>query len=170
MPLLLILSLCAAAGITGFVIVRKKQKPEDTPVVVKDITEMYVPITILTDREYEFYKKLRPVAEKYGLQIFMKIRLADLVEAKPKNENPMWQECFNKIKAKHIDFALADKYTNIVVLIELDDRTHDRQDRIDRDKFVNAVLKNCGYTLLRTYGGVSSIDKAVSKILSQDQS
>jgi very-short-patch-repair endonuclease len=93
------------------------------------------------------------------LQIFTKIRLADLVEPKPKEENPMWIQCFNKIKAKHIDFALADEDTNIIVLIELDDRTHQRPDREERDVFVNAVLKNTGYTLLRTYGSTDEIEE-----------
>ncbi len=128
-----------------------------------DITEMYNPKPILTKREYNFYVKLYPVAEKYDLQIFTKVRLADLIEPKPKAENPMWMECFNKIKAKHIDFALADKDANIIVLIELDDSTHQRQDRIERDEFVNAVLKNTGYVLLRTYGETENIDMFLSK-------
>ena len=124
-----------------------------------DITQMYVSKPILTDREYKFYKRLKPLADKYKLQIYTKIRLADLVEPKPKEENPMWIQCFNKIKAKHIDFALADEDTNIIVLIELDDRTHQRPDREERDVFVNAVLKNTGYTLLRTYGSTDEIEE-----------
>ncbi|MBR0140931.1 MAG: DUF2726 domain-containing protein [Ruminococcus sp.] len=133
----------------------KKEKKEKS----SDITEMYVSKPILTDREYKFYKRLKPTAEKYGLQIFTKVRLADLVEPKPKEENPMWIQCFNKIKSKHIDFVLADEDTNIIVLIELDDRSHQRPDRIERDIFVNAVLENTGYKLLRTYGSIDEIEK-----------
>lgn len=124
-----------------------------------DITKLYVPKPVLTKREYDFYKKLKPLADKCGLCIYTKVRLADLIEPKPKSENPLWMECFNKIKAKHIDFALADDDTNIIVLIELDDRSHERPDRIERDDFVNAVLKNTGYTLLRTYGGLDEIKR-----------
>ena len=123
-----------------------------------DITKLYNAKTILTDREYEFYKKLKPLADEYGLSIFTKVRLADLIEPKPKAENPYWMECFNKIKAKHIDFALADDETAIVALIELDDTSHSRPDRIERDDFVNAVLENTGYTLLRTYGDTDIIE------------
>ena len=61
-----------------------------------DITKFYNAKTILTDREYKFYRKLKPLADKYGLSIFTKVRLADLVEPKPKAENPFWMECFNK--------------------------------------------------------------------------
>ena len=124
-----------------------------------DITKLYNAKTILTDREYEFYKKLKPLADEYGLSIFTKVRLADLIEPKPKAENPYWMECFNKIKAKHIDFALADEETAIVALIELDDTSHERPDRVERDDFVNAVLENTGYALLRTYGELDVIEE-----------
>ena len=122
-----------------------------------DITKLFTAKTILTDREYEFYKRLKPLADEYGLSIYTKVRLADLIEPKPKEENPYWMECFNKIKAKHIDFALADEETAIVALIELDDTSHARPDRVERDDFVNAVLENTGYTLLRTYGELDVI-------------
>ena len=124
-----------------------------------DITKLYNAKTVLTDREYEFYRLLKPLAEEYGLSVFTKVRLADLIEPKPKAENPFWMECFNKIKAKHIDFALADENTSIVALIELDDTSHSRPDRIERDDFVNAVLENTGYTLLRTYGELDVIEE-----------
>ena len=124
-----------------------------------DITKLFTAKTILTDREYEFYKRLKPLADEYGLSIYTKVRLADLIEPKPKAENPCWMECFNKIKAKHIDFALADEETAIVALIELDDTSHSRPDRIERDDFVNAVLENTGYTLLRTFGDLDVIEE-----------
>lgn len=127
-----------------------------------DITKLYNAKTILTDREYEFYKRLKPLADEYGLCVYSKVRLADLIEPKPKAENPYWMECFNKIKAKHIDFALADEDTAIVALIELDDTSHSRPDRVERDDFVNAVLENTGYTLLRTYGDLDVIEEYLS--------
>lgn len=145
---LLTVILIAAFGIWLY---RRLHKP--------DITKLFNAKTILTDREYEFYKRLKPLADEYGLSIYTKVRLADLIEPKPKNENPYWMECFNKIKAKHIDFAIADEETAIVALIELDDTSHSRPDRIERDDFVNAVLENTGYTLLRTYGELDVIEE-----------
>lgn len=124
-----------------------------------DITDLFQPVSILTDREREFYTRLSPLAAEYGLNIYMKIRLADLVVPLPKAENPYWMECFNKIKSKHIDFALADEDSEIVALIELDDSTHSRPDRAERDEFVDAVLYKCGYTLLRTYGDTDVIEE-----------
>ncbi len=151
-----ILLLIAVVSFIIFVIwlVRRRKAP--------DITKLYDPVPILTDREFEFYERLRPVAEEFGLQIFTKIRLADLIVPKPKAENPFWMECFNKIRSKHIDFALADENAAIVMLIELDDSTHDRPDRVERDDFVNAVLENTGYILIRTYGETDVIAELLS--------
>ena len=140
--------------ISGVWLYRRLRRP--------DITKLYNAKTVLTDREYDFYRTLKPLADEYGLSIFTKVRLADLIEPKPKAENPCWMECFNKIKAKHIDFALADEDTAIVALIELDDNSHSRPDRIERDDFVNAVLENTGYTLLRTYGDLDVIEEYLS--------
>ena len=151
-----ILLLIAVVSFIIFIIwlVRRRKAP--------DITKLYAPVPILTDREFEFYERLRPVAEEFGLQIFTKIRLADLIVPKPKAENPFWMECFNKIRSKHIDFALADENAAIVMLIELDDSTHDRPDRVERDDFVNAVLENTGYILIRTYGETDEIAELLS--------
>ena len=151
-----ILLLIAVVSFIIFIIwlVRRRKAP--------DITKLYDPVPILTDREFEFYERLRPVAEEFGLQIFTKIRLADLIVPKPKAENPFWMECFNKIRSKHIDFALADENAAIVMLIELDDSTHDRPDRVERDDFVNAVLENTGYILIRTYGETDVITELLS--------
>ena len=134
-------------------------KPESKP----EFSDKYVSKPILTDREYKFYKKLKPLAEEYGLQILMKIRLADLIEPVDKDSNPDWTACFNKIKSKHIDFALINSDTEIIALIELDDSTHDMPERVERDKFVNAVLENTGYTLIRTYGEISGVEKYLSE-------
>ncbi len=136
-----------------------EKKSEEKP----EFSDKYVSKPILTDREYKFYKKLKPLAEEYGLQILMKIRLADLVEPVDKDNNPDWTACFNKIKSKHIDFALINSDTEIIALIELDDSTHDMPERVERDKFVNAVLENTGYTLIRTYGEISGVEKYLSE-------
>lgn len=125
----------------------------------EDITKLYCSRDLLTDREYEFYRKLRPVALKKDLQIFTKLRMADLVEPSIDKDDTFWIVCFNKIKAKHIDFALADCDANIVLLIELDDSTHAQPDRQERDEFVDAVLKNSGYDIIHTYGKTDEIEK-----------
>lgn len=83
-----------------------------------------------------------------GVSIFCKVRLADLVFVRREAEGDKTH--FNRIQAKHIDFILCDIKTSAVRLaIELDDKTHDRRDRKNRDAFVDDLLSHVGITLLR---------------------
>ena len=57
---------------------------------------------------------------------------------------------FNKIAAKSIDFVLVDKNNcRIKLCIELDDITHKKEKRIERDKFINQLFKELEINLLR---------------------
>ncbi len=116
---------------------------------------------LLTRNEYHFYTKLVPIANKYNLQILTKIRLADLVETKSNLSRADSNKYFNKIKSKHIDFALAE-HMAIVMLIELDDSSHNYQSRVERDMFVDDVLQRCGYIIIHTYGDTNQIDYEAS--------
>lgn len=116
---------------------------------------------ILTNNEYYFYKRLKPIAEKYNLQILTKIRLADLIEVNQGMTKRDWNIYFSKIKSKHVDFAIADNM-KIVLIIELDDKTHQRQERIIRDMFVDDALKVSGYYIVHTYGNTEIIDNALN--------
>lgn len=111
---------------------------------------------LLTKNEYYFYKKLKEITEPLNLQILAKIRLADLIEVNKGLDSQKWGMYFGKIKAKHIDFAIAEDM-KIIALIELDDYTHQRADRQERDIFVNDVLAQTGYLLIRTYGDIQQI-------------
>ena len=111
---------------------------------------------LLTKNEYYFYKKLKEITEPLNLQILAKIRLADLIEVNKGLDSQKWGMYFGKIKAKHIDFAIAEDM-KIIALIELDDYTHQRADRQERDIFVNNVLDQTGYVLIRTYGDIQQI-------------
>lgn len=75
-----------------------------------------------------------------------------------------WGQAFNKIKSKHIDFAIADNM-NIMILIELDDNSHNRIDRIQRDKFVDDTLEACDYKIIHTRGNTEEIEKQVNDIM-----
>lgn len=55
----------------------------------------------------------------------------------------------NKIDRKHVDFLLCDLVTmRPLVGIELDDKSHQRKDRQERDAFVDSVYKAAGLPLL----------------------
>ena len=81
--------------------------------------------------------------------IHSKVRLADLL--KPNNKTRKKQSAgFTRIRSKHLDFIIVDKKTSeIKYAIELDDNSHSRKDRSERDVFVNEACLSAGLVLIR---------------------
>lgn len=104
---------------------------------------------LLTKREWSFYKALKPIADKYGLHVLSKIRMADLVAPQQTDNQSEWYRRFAKIKAKHVDFALANpENLYVLLLIELDDTTHLGGSVTARDNFVDLVYQSVGLPIL----------------------
>ncbi len=103
--------------------------------------------SLLTQSELKFYQVLRDAVDgQWAIQAM--VRMADLIQVCP--ETPKFQSWQNRIHAKHIDFLLCDHGTMEAKLaVELDDATHQRADRIARDRFVNQALSDAGLPLLR---------------------
>ncbi len=113
----------------------------------------YIRKNLMTKNEWSFYKALKPIADELKLSIICKTRVADLVEIEKGLNKSEWQTAFNRINKKHIDFILC-KPENLlpVLLIELDDNSHDTEKGKQRDKFIERVFEKTGYKLLRTRG------------------
>ncbi|MEM7602384.1 MAG: DUF2726 domain-containing protein [Verrucomicrobiota bacterium] len=78
--------------------------------------------------------------------LITKIRIGDLVYVKRPHEN---QGARNRIDRKHIDFVVCDAKTmDPVLAIELDDKSHQRKDRAERDAFVDGVFETAGIPLV----------------------
>lgn len=101
---------------------------------------------LLTPAEGAFFRALRAgVGGRW--HIVTKVRLADLVAPLPGRE---WQAAWNRIAAKHVDFALCEPDTlRPRLVIELDDRSHHRPDRVERDAFVDRVFAGASLPILR---------------------
>jgi LPXTG-motif cell wall-anchored protein len=102
--------------------------------------------TLLTSAELKFYKILKAVVQN-RYDISCKVRLADIISC----TDYYWHKGYGpKISAKHIDFVLQNPQTSDILLcIELDDKSHQRPDRIKRDKFLNQALETATVPLLR---------------------
>lgn len=99
----------------------------------------------LTPAEAAFFAVLRE-AVGADWHIMSKVRLADLVHAPTGRE---WQSAWNKISQKHVDFVLCDPATvRPLVVLELDDRSHRRPERIERDAFVDRVFADAALPIL----------------------
>jgi len=80
--------------------------------------------------------------------IMCKVRLADLlIIPRGTDKRQSWQ---NRINSKHIDFILVHPDTlQPLLAIELDDASHNRSDRRERDEFIDSALSTAELPLLR---------------------
>jgi hypothetical protein len=96
----------------------------------------------LTPAEANFYRVLQ-TATDWAI-IAPKVSLGDLFYAQTGDygQNRVFM---NKIDRKHVDFLLCDPATLRPILgVELDDRSHQRKDRQQRDRFVDGVFGAAG--------------------------
>lgn len=103
--------------------------------------------SVLTYRELGFLWALRRANEgKYT--ILMKVRLADFIWLV--NDPPDKRFHKNQIMSKHVDFLLCHRVTlEPLLVIELDDSTHDLPDHAARDRFKDETFEMAGLACLR---------------------
>lgn len=91
----------------------------------------------MTETEIKFIKELKKITDINNLIILPQIQLQSIFHT----INNKDITSFNKIKSKSIDFAIVDNNYNYKLFIELDDYTHNRKNRIQRDQFINELFK-----------------------------
>lgn len=123
----------------------KKEEPNEAERTF-DYSKGYQPKWMFTYNEKDAFNKMKQTTDKMGLYLFAKVRLFDLIE--PKNDIEKRQGHIYKIQAKHVDFVVCSPKLVARVIIELDDASHDTQERTERDSFVDTVLNSCGYKVL----------------------
>lgn len=111
----------------------------------------------MTRAEHEFYNTLVQVIGNECI-IFAQVHLPTLLDFKLNGNKNMAAK--SHIDRKSVDFVLCDKnYIAPKLVIELDDKTHERPERIERDKEVEHILKEAGLPLLRieNYGSFDPV-------------
>ena len=104
---------------------------------------------LLTPAERAFFAVLRQVVGK-DLLLFAKVRLGDILQIEEGVAGKRRFAAFGRISSKHADFVLCDARTFAVVgVVELDDRSHQRPDRRERDRFFDAALAVASIPVLR---------------------
>ncbi|MFA5000208.1 MAG: DUF2726 domain-containing protein [Patescibacteria group bacterium] len=101
----------------------------------------------LTRSEHYFYDALVDAVGK-DYRIFAQVHLSALVNHKISGQD--WRAALAHINRKSVDFLLCDKaYLSPKLAIELDDRSHERPDRQNRDWEVERIFQAVGLPLLR---------------------
>lgn len=101
----------------------------------------------LTRAEHECYDALvEAIGAEY--RIFAQVHLPTLVDHTVRGQD--WRAALAHINRKSVDFVLCDKaYLSPKLAIELDDKSHERPDRQERDREVERILREAGIPILR---------------------
>lgn len=139
--------------------ISKKRKSKATkPGIAIDrgnFSSAYQKVPLLTAREQKQYHYLKLLADQRNLLICPKVRLLDLVKPKPGSRN--YRGLLQRVMSKHVDFVICAQDMEVLGIIELDDTTHLRQDRKQRDEFVDSVLLGAGYKILHVWEITSDV-------------
>lgn len=101
---------------------------------------------LMTKAEIEFFRILELVVKN---QYYIVPQLPISKIALPMAKGKDYYTHFNKIDRKTVDFVLFDKQSfSPVVVIELDDSSHNNEKRRTRDSFVDNVMKNIGLKIV----------------------
>lgn len=102
---------------------------------------------VMTPRENECFKLLNEIFDAKWF-VIPQVHLSALLNHKVKGQN--WNGAFRHINGKSVDFVLLGKETyKTVCAIELDDSTHYRTDRKERDEEVERIFKDAKIPLAR---------------------
>lgn len=125
----------------------KNQNKDD----IEDYSKYYKPKRYITTlNELNFYNVLLEISKELDMILFSQVSLYNIISMKENLDYSTKNKYFNKIASKSIDFVLVDKKNcRIRLCIELDDTTHYKQKRIERDNFINKLFKDLEIDLLR---------------------
>ena len=100
---------------------------------------------LLSPAELSFFHVLRQVTSGQ-FYVCVKVRIGDLLFVVDRRNNLAHA---NRIERKHVDFVLCDPKTmEPKLVVELDDSSHQRKDRQDRDELVDAAFAAAGLPIL----------------------
>lgn len=107
--------------------------------------------SLLTKAEQHFYNELKFVIP-HGYVLCLKVRIADVLlgstELTARNKKEWYSE-FAKISQKHFDFLICkESDLSFLCAIELNDSSHQRKDRAQRDDFIRAACLNAKLPLI----------------------
>lgn len=107
----------------------------------------YVKGQVMTRAEVEFFRKLNETVEERYF-VFPQVHLSALLDYRVKGQD--WRIAFRHINGKSVDFVLCDKTSlQPAYAIELDDATHEKPDRMERDAEVERIFKEAQLPLVR---------------------
>ena len=118
--------------------------------LIKDINEdvsavNYIPKQFLTNNEYDFLTKFIDLEDELHINIVPQVNLASIIQ-KVSNSR------FNTELFRNIDFGIfSADYSKVLLLIELNDESHNNFHRKKRDIKVHEICNKAGIKLITFY-------------------
>ena len=104
--------------------------------------------SLLSPAERSFMGVLEQVVGD-DARVMAKVRLADMIKVERGLDASARTTAQNKINSKHIDFVLCDPSDfAIIAAVELDDSSHARASRQNRDEFIDRALDAAGIRMV----------------------
>lgn len=114
----------------------------------------------MTSYEKKMYDIIKKIGDEYV--VIPQVNLASII--KKKNNNRYYSELF-----RNIDFAIFNKDMNkVLLLIEINDKTHNKVSRKDRDLKVKKICNDVGINIINFYSNYPNEESyVVNRILSE---
>lgn len=97
---------------------------------------------LLSQSEISFYRKIKKIEALGNFIVLPQINLASIITKVGKYRNELF---------RNIDFGIFDSNFDVLLLIELNDKTHKQYKRHKRDLKVQEICKNCNIKLITFY-------------------
>lgn len=127
---------------------------------------LYEKKLLLTKPEYFFWKKLKSKCDENNIVICPKVRMEDFINIKSDDYNTR-QKYRGYVKARHIDFVLCDSNLNMIAGIELDDKSHNKENVKKVDELKNDVFEAIRLPLYRIPANSKNYDAELERIFNE---
>lgn len=117
----------------------------------------------LTPSEKAYFKQLHAHCAALGQFVFVKVRLEDLIYIPQRITWSDRSAMRGFVKSRHIDFVVTDSECNVQYCVELDDPSHLRTDRQERDRKVERILEMAGIRLIRENSWTGKVQQAMDR-------
>jgi hypothetical protein len=143
-----LLSLCVvlavAIGLAERLFQSRRSVPDQWPVYARPV---------LTEVERDFYTRLRAALPE--LTVLCQVQIGQFIEVKDPSRHPGVRNRYDRLSA---DFVVCLEDFQPLLVIELDDATHDRPVQRARDTKKDSVLTAAGVTIVR-FRGLASVER-----------
>jgi predicted RNA-binding Zn-ribbon protein involved in translation (DUF1610 family) len=124
---------------------------------------------LLSSAERSFLGVLDQVLANGNCRVFAQVRLADIVEVDKGLHRSAWQQAFNIISRKHVDFVVCQSDDMAILgAIELDDGSHQKVRRKDRDVVLGKIFAAASIPLLRVQAASSYAPNEIKSLLGNE--